>query len=68
MRIVALDTETTGMYKGNNGAICKGHRIIKVGCVEIVDGTLTGRVFRCYLNPGVKIQPGAVKVFRMLNF
>lgn len=63
MRLVALDTETTGMHRGGHGVpVCKGHRIIEVGCVELIDGVLSGRNFHRYVNPGVVIQPGAVKV------
>ena len=62
MRFVALDTETTGMFRGDNGLVCKGHRIVEVGCVEIIDLVPTGRVFHRYIDPGIDIQPGAVKV------
>lgn len=62
MRLVALDTETTGMCRGGHGAVCRGHRIIEIGCVEVIDGVLSGRNFHRYVNPGVAIQPGAVKV------
>lgn len=45
MRQVVLDTETTGI-----GAE-KGHRIIEIGCVELIDRKLTGRHYHQYLNP-----------------
>ena len=45
MRQVVLDTETTGI-----GAE-KGHRIIEIGCVELVDRKLTGRHYHQYINP-----------------
>jgi DNA polymerase-3 subunit epsilon len=45
MRQVVLDTETTGI-----GAE-KGHRIIEIGCVELIDRKLTGRHYHQYINP-----------------
>lgn len=45
VREVALDTETTGI---NPGA---GHRIVEVGCVELVNHVATGRTFQRYVNP-----------------
>ena len=45
MRQIILDTETTGLE------VSQGHRIIEIGCVEIVSRRLTGRVFQRYLDP-----------------
>ncbi len=45
LREVALDTETTGI---NPGA---GHRIVEIGCVELVNHVATGRTFQRYVNP-----------------
>ncbi len=56
IRIVALDTETTGAELG------KGHRIIEIGCVEIENRKLTGREFRRLVNPGRSIDLEAYKV------
>jgi DNA polymerase-3 subunit epsilon len=56
MRQVVLDTETTGLDPG------QGHRVIEIGCVEVVDRRLTGRVFHRYLNPDREIDGGAVEV------
>ncbi len=55
-RQVILDTETTGLE------VSEGHRIIEVGCVELVDRRLTGRHFHRYINPGREIDPGAFEV------
>ena len=56
MRQIVLDTETTGL------AVSKGHRIIEIGCIELVDRRLTGREFHCFLNPDRKIEEGAERV------
>jgi DNA polymerase-3 subunit epsilon len=45
MREIVLDTETTGLDP------FQGHRIVEIGCVELVNRFLTGRTFQCYLNP-----------------
>ncbi len=56
MRQIVLDTETTGLEPE------EGHRIIEIGCVELVDRRLTGNNFHQYLNPDRKIDDGAVQV------
>src|SRR3990167_8633689 len=56
MRQIVLDTETTGL-----GAD-KGHRIIEIGCVELVDRKLTGNHFHTYLNPEREVDEGAYRV------
>jgi DNA polymerase III subunit epsilon len=56
MRQVVLDTETTGLE------VQSGHRIIEIGCVELVSRRPTGRVFHHYLNPGRDIDAGAAAV------
>ncbi|MBI1275965.1 DNA polymerase III subunit epsilon [bacterium] len=44
-REIALDTETTGLEPE------EGHRIVEIGCVEMIDGIRTGNTFHKYLNP-----------------
>ncbi|HLU62061.1 MAG TPA: DNA polymerase III subunit epsilon [Gammaproteobacteria bacterium] len=56
MRQIVLDTETTGLEPA------EGHRIIEIGCVEIVNRRLTGDDRRWYLNPDRDIDEGAVEV------
>ena len=56
MRQVVLDTETTGLQPE------QGHRVIEIGCVELVNRRLTGRTFHQYLNPEREIDPGAQEV------
>lgn len=55
-RQVVLDTETTGMR------VDQGHRIIEVGCVELVDRRLTGNVYHQYINPEREVEAGAFAV------
>jgi DNA polymerase III subunit epsilon len=53
VRQVVLDTETTGLE------VDKDHRIIEIGCIELVHRRATGRTFHRYLNPGRDIDAGA---------
>lgn len=59
-----VDTETTGFNRGfrNGGSICDGHRIVEIGCVEIVDNVITGREFHAYVNPERSMETGAINV------
>lgn len=45
MREVVIDTETTGLE------VSDGHRIMEIGCVELVNHIPTGRTFHAYINP-----------------
>ena len=45
MRKIILDTETTGLDPQS------GHRIVEIGCVEMINRSRTGKVFHCYINP-----------------
>jgi DNA polymerase III subunit epsilon len=56
MRQIVLDTETTGLEPS------LGHRIIEIGCVELVNRRATGRRFHRYLNPERDIDEGALAV------
>ena len=56
MRQVVLDTETTGLE------VEQKHRVIEIGCVELVHRRLTGRSFHRYLNPERDIDEGAQQV------
>ncbi len=60
-RIVVLDTETTGLNPR------EGHRIIEIGCVEMVKRRLTGNRFHVYLNPDRAIDDEAVAVHGITN-
>ena len=56
MRQVVLDTETTGLEPND------GHRVIEIGCVEVVNRRLTGNSLHLYLNPQREIDEGALAV------
>jgi DNA polymerase-3 subunit epsilon len=56
MRQVVLDTETTGLEPELD------HRVIEIGCVELVNRRCTGRAFHRYLNPEREIDDGALAV------
>ncbi|MFZ5723024.1 MAG: DNA polymerase III subunit epsilon [Pseudomonadota bacterium] len=61
MRQIVLDTETTGLEPQ------LGHRIIEVGCIELIDRKPTGRVLHRYLNPEREIDAGAIEVHGLTN-
>jgi len=56
MRQIILDTETTGRDVND------GHRIIEIGCLEMIDRRLTKQQFHCFLNPGRDSEAGAFAV------
>ena len=56
MRQIVLDTETTGLE------VEKGHRVIELGCVELVNRRRTNRTLHHYLQPDREIDPGAQEV------
>ena len=56
VRQVVLDTETTGLE------VQAGHRVIEIGCLEIVDRRPTGRHWHVYLNPQRRVDEGALAV------
>ena len=56
MRQIVLDTETTGL------STAQGHRVIEIGCIELVNRRLTGREFHRFLNPDRDIDEGAEAV------
>lgn len=61
MRQIVLDTETTGLEPE------QGHRIIEIGCVEMVERRLTGNNFHQYLQPDREIDAAAVEVHGITN-
>ncbi|HEY7665676.1 MAG TPA: DNA polymerase III subunit epsilon [Xanthobacteraceae bacterium] len=56
MREIVLDTETTGLDP------FQGHRLVEIGCVELVNRIPSGQHFHAYLNPERDVPPEAVEV------
>lgn len=61
MRQIVLDTETTGLEPSD------GHRIIEIGCVELVNRKFTGNHYHQYLQPDREIDQGAIEVHGITN-
>jgi DNA polymerase-3 subunit epsilon len=55
-RQVVLDTETTGL------TVDDGHRIIEIGCLEVINRRITGNTLHFYVNPERSIDDGALAV------
>lgn len=60
-RLVILDTETTGINPK------EGHRIVEVGCVEMINRQLTGRTFHVYINPMFQMEQEVIDVHGLTN-
>ena len=56
MRQIILDTETTGLEPS------QGHKIIEIGCVEMINRRKTNNHYHQYLNPQRLIEDGAYDV------
>ena len=61
MRQIVLDTETTGLDHA------QGHRIIEIGCVELVNRRLTGKHLHLYINPEREVEAGALEIHGITN-
>lgn len=61
VRQIVLDTETTGLNP------LEGHKIIEIGCIELIDRRQTGNTFHKYLNPERAVDEGALKVHGLSN-
>lgn len=61
LRQIILDTETTGLEPE------KGHRVIEVGCLEMVNRRITGSTFHRYINPQREIEQDAAAVHGITN-
>lgn len=61
MRQIILDTETTGINPQ------QGHRIIEIGCVEMIDRKLTGNHYHVYINPQRVVEEEAIAVHGITN-
>ncbi|GGD52010.1 DNA polymerase III subunit epsilon [Lacimicrobium alkaliphilum] len=61
MRQIVLDTETTGIDPK------QGHKIIEIGCVELINRRLTGEHFHVYINPQREVEQEAIDVHGITN-
>lgn len=61
LRQIVLDTETTGLR------IEDGHRIIEIGCIELIDRKFTGKKFHQFINPEREVEAGALAVHGITN-
>ncbi len=61
MRQIVLDTETTGLE------VSLGHRVIEIGCVELVNRRVTGNHWHHYIKPDREIDSGAFEVHGISN-
>lgn len=61
MRQIVLDTETTGIDPA------EGHRIIEIGCVELIERQLTGRHYHVYINPEREVEAEAMRIHGISN-
>lgn len=61
MRQIILDTETTGLEPS------EGHRIIEIGCVELINRRPSNNRYQQYVNPGREIDAGAMEVHGITN-
>lgn len=61
MRQIILDTETTGLSTD------LGHRIIEIGCIELVNRKFTGKTFHHYINPQRESDADAIAVHGITN-
>ncbi|MFD2166928.1 DNA polymerase III subunit epsilon [Thalassotalea euphylliae] len=60
-RIVVLDTETTGIDPK------QGHRIVEIGCVEMINRQLTGKTYHAYINPLFQMEQEVIDVHGLTN-
>ena len=61
MREIVLDTETTGLDPRD------GHRVVEIGCVELVNHVATGEVFHVYINPERDMPAEAFEIHGLSN-
>jgi DNA polymerase III subunit epsilon len=60
-RLVVLDTETTGIDPK------QGHRIVEIGCVELINRQFTGRKFHAYINPLLQMEQEVINIHGLTN-
>jgi len=60
-RLIILDTETTGINPK------EGHRIVEIGCVEMINRQLTGRSYHVYINPLFEMEQEVINIHGISN-
>lgn len=60
-RLIILDTETTGINPR------EGHRVVEIGCVEMVNRQLTGRSYHAYINPLFEMEQEVINIHGLTN-
>ncbi len=61
MRQIVLNPETTGLEPS------QGHKVIEIGCVELVNRRLAGRYYHQYIKPNRDIDEAAIEVHGITN-
>jgi DNA polymerase III subunit epsilon len=61
MREIVFDTETTGLDPA------EGHKLVEIGCVELIDGMQTGRTWHQFVNPERDIPTEATRIHGITN-
>lgn len=61
MREICLDTETTGLEPRD------GHKIVEIGCVEMINGVRTGKTYHIYINPQRDMPEAAFRIHGISN-
>ena len=56
MRSITLDIETTGL------SFLEGHKIVEIGCVELLNNFPTGKTWQRYINPERSMPEEAFKI------
>ncbi|MBH68026.1 MAG: DNA polymerase III subunit epsilon [Rhodospirillaceae bacterium] len=56
MREIVLDTETTGLDPKT------GHRLVEIGCIELINHISTGKTYQQYVNPGRDMPTAAFEI------
>ncbi|MRI34168.1 DNA polymerase III subunit epsilon [Endozoicomonas sp. OPT23] len=60
-RQIIMDTETTGIDPS------QGHRIVEIGCVELIDRKPTGNTFHVYINPERTMDEEVIRIHGITN-
>lgn len=60
-RLIILDTETTGINPR------EGHRIVEIGCVEMINRQFTGRNYHVYINPLMEMEQEVIDIHGLSN-